>query len=419
MAPRKRTEWQLTRRALLRGGAATAAAGLSGAFGGGVTHGGAGGGLFGVPAVLAASTQPVKLGVLLPYSKVYQQLGEDITAGMTLYFESAGSVGGGRRITMIKEDEDIDPQVALRKARKLIEADNVDLLTGLVASPSAVAIRDIVHNSKTVLVISNAGANVVTRARRSPYIFRASFSNWQTCYPIGKWFYDNIAASVVCAAADYAAGHEDVNGFKESYGAAGGKVTAEVYPPLNNTDYAPYIAQIQRGKPEAVFAFFAGSDAVRFVQQSQQYGLTRDAKLAGPGFLVEEDVLPAQGRAALGAYSCLHWAVTLQRPENLAFTRAYRARWKREASVYAMQGFDAARVIVEALNATGGNTDDRARLAAAVAGVKFASPRGAFAFDPETHNVVQEVYLRQVRQAGPALHDVVFGTLGVFRDPGA
>ena len=419
MASRTRIGQGLTRRTLL-GRALSAAAGGLGAAALGAAGAGLGRatGPFGVPAVLAASMRPVKLGVILPYSKVYQQLGEDITSGMILYFESVGWTAGGRRISMLREDEDIDPQVALRKARKLIEGDNVDLLTGLVASPSAVAIRDIVHNSKTVLVISNAGANVVTRARKSPYIFRASFSNWQTAYPIGKWFYDNVTKSVVCAAADYAAGHEDINAFKESYLAAGGKVTAEVYPPLNNTDYAPYIAQIQRAKPDAVFAFFAGSDAVRFVQQAQQYGLTRDARLSGPGFLVEEDVLPAQGRAALGAYSCLHWAVTLQRPENLAFTRAYRARWKREASVYAMQGFDAARVITEALNATGGNTEDRARLAAAVAVVKFASPRGAFAFDPETHNVVQEVYLRQVREAGPALHDVVFGSLGVYKDPG-
>ena len=403
---------RLSRRALLGGAVGAAAAYGAARPGTGAT------GPFGVPAVLAASTKPIKLGVVLPYSKVYQQLGEDITAGMTLYFESVQHTAGGRRITTIKEDEDIDPQVALRKARKLIEGDNVDLLTGLVASPSAVAIRDLVHNSKTVLVISNAGANVVTRARKSPYIFRASFSNWQTSYPIGKWFYENVARACVCAAADYAAGHEDINGFKESYLAAGGKVTAEVYPPLNNTDFAPFIAQIQRANPEAVFAFFAGSDAVRFVQQAQQYGLTRSARLAGAGFLVEEDVLPAQGRAALGVYSSLHWAVTLQRPENLAFTRAYRARWKREASVYAMQGFDAARVIVEAVNATGGNTDDRARLVEAVAAVKFASPRGAFAFDPNTHNVVQDIYLRQVREVGPTLHDVVFGNLGTFRDPG-
>jgi branched-chain amino acid transport system substrate-binding protein len=374
---------------------------------------------FGLPAVLAASTGPIKLGVLLPYSKVYQQLGEDITNGMTLYFESAGWKAGGRPITMLREDEEIDPQVALRKGRKLIESDNVEIIAGLVASPSAVALRDVVHNSKTLLVIANAGANVVTRARRSPYIFRASFSNWQTSYPIGKWFYDNVARSCLVGAADYAAGHEDIDAFKESYLAAGGKVVAEVYPPLNNTDYGPYVAQMQKAKPEAIFVFFAGSDAARFVTQGAQFGLFKDARLAGPGFLVEEDVLPAQGRNALGAYSCLHWALTLQTPENLAFTRAYRARWKRDATVYALQGYDTARVIVEALNATGGDTTNKPRLIEAMAGVRFTSPRGPISFDPETHNVIQTVYMRQVREVGQAIHNVVFGTLGVFKDPGA
>jgi len=375
-------------------------------------------GPFGAPAVLGAASGPAKLGVLLPYSKVYQQLGEDITSGMTLYFESVGSKAGGRPITMIREDEEIDPQVALRKGRKLIESDNVDIIAGLVASPSALALRDLVHNSKTLLVIANAGANAVTRARRSPYIFRTSFSNWQTCYPIGKWFYDNVARSCLAGAADYAAGHEDIAGFKESYLAAGGKVVAEVYPPLNNTDYGPYIAQMQKAKPEAVFVFFAGSDAARFVTQAAQYGLFKEARLAGPGFLVEEDVLPAQGRNALGAYSCLHWALTLQTPENLAFTRAYRERWKRDATVYAMQGFDTARVIVEALNATGGDTANKPRLIDAMTAVKFVSPRGPISFDPETRNVIQGVYVRQVREVGKAIHNVVFVNLGVFKDPG-
>jgi branched-chain amino acid transport system substrate-binding protein len=372
---------------------------------------------FGIPAVLAASAGPVKLGVLLPYSKVYQQLGEDITSGLILYFERVGFKAGGRSITLIKEDEEIDPQIALRKGRKLIESDNVDLITGLVASPSAIALRDLVHNSKTPLVIANAGANVVTRARRSPYIFRASFSNWQTCYPIGKWFYENVARSCLVGAADYAAGHEDIAAFKESYLPAGGKIVAEVYPPLNNTDYGPYIAQMQRARPEALFVFFAGSDAARFVTQAAQYGLFKDARLAGPGFLVEEDVLPAQGRSALGAYSSLHWALTLQTPENLAFTRAYRERWKRDASVFAMQGYDSARVIVEALNATAGDTTNKSRLIEAMAAVRFTSPRGAFSFDPETHNVIQTIYLRQVREVGKELHNVVFGDLGVFKDP--
>jgi len=338
---------------------------------------------FGMPAVLAASAGPVKLGVLLPYSKVYQRLGEDITSAMVPYFESVG------------------------------------FKAGLVASPSAVALRDVVHNSKTLFLIANAGANVMTRARRSPYIFRVSFSNWQTSYPMGKWFYDNVARSCLVGAADYAAGHEDIDAFKSSYLAAGGKVVAEVYPPLNNTDYGPYVSQMQKAKPEAIFVFFAGSDAARFVIQAAAFGLFKDARLAGPGFLVEEDVLPAQGRNALGAYSCLHWALTLQTPENLAFTRAYRARWERDATVYAMQGYDTARVIVEALNATGGDTTNKSRLIEAMAAVRFTSPRGPISFDPETHNVIQTVYVRQVREVGPTIHNVVFGNLGVFKDPGA
>ena len=392
---------------------------LAATLGGAAALAGRQGRPFGLPAVLAASAGPVKLGILLPYSKVYQQLGEDITSGMVLYFESVGFKAGGRSITMIREDEEVDPQVALRKGRKLIENDNVDILAGLVASPAAVALRDTVHNSKTLLVIANAGANVVTRARRSPYIFRASFSNWQTSYPIGKWFYDNVARSCLVGAADYAAGHEDIDAFKQSYLAAGGKVVAEVYPPLNNTDYGPYITQMQKAKPEAIFVFFAGSDAARFVIQATAFGLFRDARLAGPGFLVEEDVLPAQGRSALGAYSCLHWALTLQTAENLAFTRAYRARWGHDATVYAMQGFDTARVIVEAVSAVGGDTTNKARLIEAMAAVRFTSPRGPFSFDPETHNVIQNLYVRQVREVGKAIHNVVFSTLGVFKDPGA
>lgn len=399
---------RLTRRRLL-GVALGGAAVLSGKFAN----------PFGAPAVLGAASGPVKLGVLLPYSKVYQQLGEDITSGMTLYFESVGFKAGGRAITMIREDEEIDPQVALRKGRKLVESDNVDLLAGLVASPSALALRDVVHNSKTPLIIANAGANAVTRSRRSPYIFRASFSNWQTSYPIGKWFYDNVARSCLAGASDYAAGHEDINAFKESYLPAGGKVVAEVYPPLNNTDYGPYIAQMQKAKPEALFVFFAGSDAARFVTQAAQYGFLKETRLAGPGFLVEEDVLPAQGRNALGAYSCLHWALTLQTPENLAFTRSYRERWKREATVYAMQGYDTARVIVDALNATGGDTANKTKLVEAIAAVKFVSPRGPISFDPETHNVIQTMYVRQVREVGKAIHNVVFVNLGVVKDTGA
>lgn len=396
----------LSRRALLRG--AAAGAGLAGVMSGARR--------FGIPAVLAAA--PVKVGLLVSYSKVYGQLGEDITAGMTLYLDSVGWTGGGRRITWIREDEEIDPQVGLRKARKLIEADGVDILTGIVATPTAYAIRDMVHNSKTILVVSNAGGNLLTRARRSPYIFRVSFTSWQVSAPFGKWFYDNVARAAVLTAANYGFGTESLAAFRETFIPAGGRVVGEVLPPLNNTDYAPYIAQVQRLGAEATYNFYSGSDAVRFLQAAQQYGLTKTSRTTGAGFMVEQDVLPAEGPTALGIYSPLHWALTLQNPENLAFTRAYKARFKRDASVFAMQGYDAARVIVEGLNRTGGNAADKDRLAEALAAVRFASPRGQFEFDPDTHNVIQNIYVRQVRQVGADIANVAFVNLGRIADPG-
>ena len=371
---------------------------------------------FGVPAVLAAG--PVRVGLLVSYSKVYGQLGEDITDGMTLYFDSVGWTGGGRRISWIREDEEIDPQVGLRKARKLIEGDRVDLITGIVSTATAYAIRDLVHNSKTHLVVSNAGGNLLTRARKSPYIFRASFTSWQVSAPFGKWFFDNIARSAALTAANYGFGTESIAAFKETFIPAGGKVIGEVLPPLNNTDYAPYIAQVLKMSPEATYNFYSGSDAVRFVAQAVQYGLTKNSRTTGAGFMVEQDVLPAEGTNALNIYSPLHWALKLQNPENLAFTRAYRTRFKRDASVFAMQGYDAARVIVEALNRTGGDAGNKDRLTDALAAVKFASPRGAFEFDPNTHNVIQDIYVRQVRQIGRDLANIVFVNLGRIADPG-
>lgn len=406
------TRAKLTRRQLLRRAAAGGAVlGI-----GGVLAGRRPGRTFGVPTVLAAA--PVKIGLLVSYSKVYGQLGEDITNGMTLYLDKVNWTGGNRKMTWVREDEEIDPQVGVRKARKLIEADQVDIMTGIVSTATAYAIRDMVHNAKTFLLVSNAGGNLLTRARKSPYIFRASFTSWQVSYPFGKWFYANVAREAALSAANYGFGTESIAAFKETFLASGGKVTGEVLPPLNNTDYAPYIAQIQKAGGEGSYHFYSGSDAVRFIQQAAQYGLMKSNRVSGAGFMVEQDVLPAEGASALGIYSPLHWALTLQNPVNLAFIREYRARFKRDASVFAMQGYDAARVIVEALNKSGGDVSNKDRLAEAMAGVRFDSPRGPFEFDPNTHNVVQTVYVRQVRRVGNDIANVVFENLGRIKDPG-
>ncbi len=369
-------------------------------------------------AAKPAAAGPLKLGILLPFSQVYAQLGNDILDAMNMYFATAGNKAGGRTIEIIKEDEGVDPAPAVQKMRKLIEQDKIDLFSGIVSTPIVYGARDLLHNNKVISIISNAGGNDLTRARKSPYIFRSSFSNWQSAYAMGEWEAKNIK-KVVSTAADYGAGRESAAAFKESYVKGGGTVVKEIFPKFPNTDYAPYLPEIAAAAVEATFNFYSGSDAVNFVKQYDEFGLKKNIKLTGSGFLVEEDVLPAQGNAAIGAITGLHWAKTLDNPENKKFVEEWRAKYKREPSVFAMAGYDTARVIVEALNKSNGDTSDKDALVKIIEGIKFASPRGPFEFDPATHNVINTIYLREVKLVDGKPGNVVTTTLGVYKDPGA
>ncbi len=366
------------------------------------------------------SSGPLKIGLLLPYSDIYAVLGESITNAMKLYFESVGNEAGGRTIEIVQEDTQMKPDIGLQKARKLVEQDEVDLVAGLVSSGVANAVRDYFDENKKLLIIANAGSNVLTRAKKSKYIFRTSFSNWQPNWPLGGWAYDNVAQEVFVSAPDYAAGHNMVDAFLNGFQAKGGKLVAEPqYTPFPAMgDPAPFITQIQEANPPMVYTFYSGGAAVTFVKAYGEFGLTGKIPLVAAGFTVEEDVLPAEGDAALGTISGLHWALQLDNPENKKFTEAYKAKTGKDANVFAMQGYDTARVIVDSLDAVEGNTSDSDKLIATIEGVTFPSPRGTFKFDPKTHNVVNHVYIRKVEDVGGTLHNVVLEDLGEFPDPG-
>lgn len=367
-----------------------------------------------------AASGPLKIGVLLPYSDIYAVLGESITEAMKMYFESVGNEAGGRKIELITENSEMTPDIGLQKARKLVEQDKVDLVTGLVSSGVANAVRDYFHDNKKILIISNAGSNAITRAQRSPYIFRTSFTNWQPNWPLGGWAYANVAQKVFVSAPDYAAGHNMVDAFLNNFQAHGGELIGNPqYTPFPSMgDPAAFITEIQNADPPMVFCFYSGGAAVTFVKAYGEFGLTGKIPLVAAGFAVEEDVLPAEGQAALGAYSGLHWALLLDNPENKAFTAGYKDRTGNDANVFAMQGYDTGRVIVEALNALQGDTSNTDKFIEALAAVKFKSPRGEFKFDPETHNVINPIYARQVQEVEGALHNVVLENLGEFPDPG-
>jgi branched-chain amino acid transport system substrate-binding protein len=230
---------------------------------------------------------------------------------------------------------------------------------------------------------------------------------------MGPYVYEKVAKRVVTCAADYGAGRESMGAFKAGFTRAGGTILTEVWPPFPNTDYAPFLEQIRQARPEAVYSFFAGSDAVNFVKQFDEFGLKKDIKLTGSGFMLEEDVFPAQAQAGVGGITGLHYATTLDNAENRAFKDAYRARFNKEADVYAVQGWDTARFVDEALKKVQGNTRDKDALARAMEDIAFASPRGPWRMDAETHNPVFNVYAREVRLEGGRPTNVVVET---FRD---
>jgi branched-chain amino acid transport system substrate-binding protein len=363
---------------------------------------------------------PLKIGLVLPYSGVYQVLGESITQGMELVFAREGNKIAGREVQLIKEDDEMQPPVGLRKTDKLIESDKVDILTGPVHSGILMGMRDKVHNSKTILIVSNAGADAISRARCSKWIFRASFSNWQPCQPMGGWVAKNVAKDVFLTAPNYQAGKDMMTAFKETYEPAGGKIIGEEYPKLGETDYAPLLTKIRQSGAKAVFAFFSGTDAVNFVKQYDQFGLKGQVKLTGAGFLTEPDVLPAQGKAALGTITGHFYTPQLDNPVNKKFVADFKAKFGgKTPDGFACQGYDTAEVIVRAVKAVNGNTQDKDRLVAAIAKVEFDSPRGRFRFDPKTHNIIQPfIYVREVKEVAGGLDNVPIDRIANVADPG-
>jgi branched-chain amino acid transport system substrate-binding protein len=395
---------RLTRRTFLTGASAAVAS---------VTAG---------PWVRAGHAQggPLKIGLVLPYTGVYAVLGESITQAMELVFAREGNKIAGRDVVMIKEDDEMQPPVGIRKTEKLIESDKVDILTGPVHSGILMGMRDKVHNSKTILIVSNAGADAISRGRCSKWIFRASFSNWQPNQPMGGWVAKNVAKEAFLVAPNYQAGKDMMNAFKETYLPAGGKVVDEDYPKLGETDYAPVLTKIRQSGAKATYAFFSGTDAVNFVKQYDQFGLKGAIRLAGAGFLTEPDVLPAQGKSALGVLTGHFYTPQLDNPVNKKFVADFKARFGgKTPDGFACQGYDTAEAIVRAVKAVNGNTQDKAKLVAALEKVEFDSPRGRFKFDPKTHNVIQPfIYVREVKEVAGGIDNVPIDRIANVADPG-
>jgi branched-chain amino acid transport system substrate-binding protein len=369
-------------------------------------------------AAPAAAANAVKIGLLLPYSAVYAALGQSIENGMRLYLDAIGNEAGGRKIEIITEDEGATPDEATPKAKKLVEQDEVDLVAGIVSSGVLGALRDYFDANQKLLVCANAGSNALSRQAKTPYIWRTSFTNWMPNWPVGTWAAENVGKRAIISVPDYAAGANTITSFQNSFEAAGGTVvTIQKTPFPNIGDPAPFITEIANTEADFLYCFYSGGQAATFLKAYGEFGLKEKLPLLCSGFMVEEDVLPAHGDFALGVRSGLHWSLDLANAENQKFVADYKAKYNLTPDVFAVQGYDTGRVIVEALNATQGDAASD-KLIETLGGINFASPRGSFALDSATQAPRHHIYLREVQTVDGAPHNVMLADLGEIVDPG-
>lgn len=343
---------------------------------------------------LAQSSGKVKVGFMLPYTGTYAALGVAIENGFRQYVDEQGGKLGGKDIEYVKVDDESDPSKATDNVNKLIKRDNVDVIVGTVHSGVALAMAKAAKDSNTFLIVPNGGADAITGPMCAPNIFRSSFSNWQPAYAMGEVAAKQGKKKAVTITWKYAAGDESTNGFKEAFEKGGGQVVKALNLPFPNVEFQALLTEIAATKPDVVYAFFAGGGAVKFVKDYAAAGLNRSIPLVGPGFLTD-GTLDAQGEAAQGMHTTLHYADSLNTPRDNAFRLAYAKAYKLQPDVYAVQGYDAAQMLGIGLKAVNGDVSKKPEFAAALEKAKIDSPRGTFTIS-KAHNPVQDIYLRKV-----------------------
>jgi branched-chain amino acid transport system substrate-binding protein len=340
----------------------------------------------------SAQNAPIKIGFMLPYSGTYASLGNMIEDGFKLFVAEQGGKLAGRELQYFKVDDESEPSKATDNVNKLIKRDQVDVLVGTVHSGVALSMAKVAKDTGTLLIIPNAGADAITGPMCAKNIFRSSFSNWQPAYAMGKVAGERGHKKAMTITWNYAAGTESAKGFKDGFEKGGGKVTQDLLLPFPQVEFQALLTQIAAQKPDAVYAFFAGGGAVKFVKDYVAAGLNKTIPLYGPGFLTD-GTLEAQGAAAQGMVTTLHYADNLNTPRDNAFRLAFAKAYKTNADVYAVQGYDAAQMLSAGLKAAGGNIKAMDKIVAGISTMTVDSPRGKFKLS-KAHNPVQDMYLR-------------------------
>jgi len=363
-----------------------------------------------------SAQETVKVGLILPMTGGQASTGKQIDAAVRLYMQQHGDTVAGRKIEIILKDDGTVPDNTKRLAQELIVNDHVNFIAGFGITPSALAAAPLATEAKVPEIVMAAGTSIITE--RSPYIARTSFTLAQSSVIIADWAAKNGIKKVVTLVSDYAPGADAQNSFKERFTAAGGEVIEEIKVPLASPDFSPVLQRAADAKPDAIFVFVPAGQGGTFAKQYAERGLDKAGiKLIGPGDVTDDDLLNNMGDAVVGAVTAHHYSAAHPSALNKDFIAAYKKLMNGQRPGFmAVGGYDGIHLIYEALKKTGGKTDGDA-LIAAMKGMKWESPRGPISIDPDTRDIIQNIYIRRVEKVGGELYNVEFATFEAVKDP--
>ncbi|BDU52433.1 ABC transporter substrate-binding protein [Limnohabitans sp. INBF002] len=340
----------------------------------------------------AQNDATVKVGLLSTLSGPGAGLGVDIRDGFQLAVKLSGGKFSGKAVDVIVADDQASPDVGRQTADRLVKRDKVDFMTGIVFSNVMLAVGAPTFQSKTFYISANAGPSQYAGEQCNPFFFSASYQNDNMHEAVGKVVTDKGFKKVALIAPNYPAGKDAIAGFKRFFK---GEVASETYTALNQLDYGAELSKLRATKPDAVYIFLPGGMGINFIKQFVGAGLSKDITLFGPGFSGDEDVIKAVGDPMLGMFNTSQWGHDMDNAANKKFVAEFEKAYGRLPTLYAAQGYDAARLIEAAVRDSKGNLEDKAAVRKALEAAKFDSVRGAFKFN-KNHFPIQDYYLRVI-----------------------
>jgi branched-chain amino acid transport system substrate-binding protein len=363
----------------------------------------------------AEDNNTVKVGIVMPMTGGGSAVGREVADAARLYVSQHGDTVAGKKIELIVKDDQSVPDNAKRLAQELIVNDKVSFL-GTALTPSSMSVAPISTEAKIPTIVMVSGTSSVV-SDRSPYYVRTSFTLGQQSGIIADWALKTGSKKAVTIVNDWAPGAEAEKVFEQHFTKGGGQVLEALKVPLANPDFSPFLQRAHDLAPDTLFVFVAAGQAGTFARQFAERGLDKSGiRLVGTGDITDDDDLPTTGDALLGVVTAGMYSAAHPSQLNKDYAAAYKKATGHRANFISVGGYDGMHLIYEALKKTNGVTDPDTVIAA-MKGMKWESPRGTIMIDPQTRDIVQNIYIRKVEKVNGEPWAIEFETFPAVKDP--